>query len=182
MEKSIIEIFKKNNQKEISRLYYEYRASFYGFCKQYRILSDERADIYQEAFIAVRKLAINGKLDQVKSSYKTYLFGVGKFMIFNHLKEENKKTPFIASKHLKETIDPVPVNIDDAPLTPQQLLIKKHFNKLGKKCRELLTLFYYQGLIIDEIIETTDYSQSSVVRSQKSRCLKTLREMIKKNV
>jgi predicted DNA-binding protein YlxM (UPF0122 family) len=58
-------------------------------------------------------------------------------------------------------------------------LLRAHFKKLGKKCQEVLTLFYSRGLSIDEIVEHSDYTDGSVVRSQKSRCLKTLKDMIK---
>ncbi|MGK0414378.1 MAG: putative DNA-binding protein YlxM (UPF0122 family) [Polaribacter sp.] len=58
-------------------------------------------------------------------------------------------------------------------------MLRAHFKKLGKKCQEVLTLFYSRGLSIDEIVEHSDYTDGSVVRSQKSRCLKTLKDMIK---
>ena len=71
------------------------------------------------------------------------------------------------------------VEFENEELTIEQQLLRTHFNKLGKKCRELLTLFYYRGLTIDDIVEFAGYTNGSVVRSQKSRCLKSLKEMIK---
>ena len=58
---------------------------------------------------------------------------------------------------------------------------QKHFGALGKKCQELLTLFYYRGYTIQEIMEAENYNSENVVKAAKSRCMKTLRERIQAN-
>lgn len=180
MEKNHIQSLIHSKPKEIGNLYMSNRDAFLNFGKKYSLDYDDLVDIYQEAFIALRERAINGKLNEVKSSLKTYLFGIGKFMIYDLLKEKKKTTLLdasILSFHKKtEAIEP---QIEKYELTLQQQLLRTHFKKLGKKCKEVLTLFYARGLTIEDIIELTNYTSSSVVRSQKSRCLKTLKEMIK---
>lgn len=180
MEKNDIKALVLSNPKEISKLYYANRAAFLNFGKKYRLDSDDLEDIYQEAFIALRKHALSGKLDTVTSSLKTYLFGIGKFMIYDLLKERKKTTSYEPSLHIAdEAIEPIAYKNTNEELTLEQQLLRTFFKKLGKKCQEMLTLFYARGLSIDDIVEFTDYTSSSVVRSQKSRCLKTLKEMIK---
>ena len=180
MEEKHIKSLIHKKPKEIEELYTFHRDTFINFGKKYGLDYDDLVDIYQEAFIALRKHALTGKLATVKSSLKTYLFGIGKFMIFDLLKEKNKTTSldseaFSAYKNIEQ----VAVEIENDELTLQQQLLRTHFKKLGKKCKEVLTLFYSRGLTIDEIVEFTDYTNGNVVRSQKSRCLKTLKEMIK---
>jgi len=180
MKKEHIKVLLNSNSKEISNLYYENRDAFFNFGKKYGLDYDDLSDIYQEAFIALRKHALTGKLNSVKSSLKTYLFGICKFMIFDLLKERSKNASYDPSIHVKhDIIEPVFFESDNKVLTIEQQLLKTHFKKLGKKCQIVLTLFYSRGLTIDEIVEHTDYTNSGVVRSQKSRCLKRLKEMIK---
>lgn len=175
-----IEIFKHNATKEIAVFYLENRKAFLQFGKQYNLDYDDLADIYQEAFIVLRQKAIHGKLDTVKSSLKTYLFGIGKHMIFDYIREKKKVTLNHESilKNASEIplIEPVLLQNE---LTLEQQLLKRTFKKLGIKCQEVLTLFYARGLTLDEIVSTTSYTSNSVVRSQKSRCIKKLKEMIK---
>ncbi|QFZ54772.1 sigma-70 family RNA polymerase sigma factor [Oceanihabitans sp. IOP_32] len=180
MEEKHINSFIHGKPKEIQELYAAHKNAFLNFGKKYGLDNDDLIDIYQEAFIALRKHAINGKLANVKSSLKTYLFGIGKFMIFDLLKEK-KKTFTLNTDVLSEysNIEKVDIEFENEELTIEQQLLRTHFKKLGKKCREVLTLFYYRGLTIDDIVELTDYTSKSVVRSQKSRCLKSLKEMIK---
>jgi len=180
MEKNDIKSLVLSNPKEISKLYYANRDAFLNFGKKYGLNFDDLSDIYQEAFIALRKHAISGKLDAVNSSLKTYLFGIGKYMIYDTLKEKKKTTSYEPSLHIaNEAIEPISFENTTEELTVEQQLLRTFFKKLGKKCQEMLTLFYSRGLSIDEIVEFTDYTNNSVVRSQKSRCIKTLKEMIK---
>jgi len=180
MEKNDIKTLVLSNPKEISKLYYANRDTFLNFGKKYGLNFDDLSDIYQEAFIALRKHALSGKLNTVNSSLKTYLFGIGKFMIYDLLKERKKTTSYEPSLHVAdETIEPIAFKNTNEELTIEQQLLRTFFKKLGKKCQEMLTLFYSRGLSIDEIVECTNYTSNSVVRSQKSRCIKTLKEMIK---
>jgi RNA polymerase sigma factor (sigma-70 family) len=180
MEEDHIKILVHGNPIEVGKLYNGHREAFLNFGKKYGLSYDDLSDIYQEAFIALRKHALNGKLDTVKSSLKTYLFGIAKFMIFDLLKEKKKTREYNPSTHgIHDSIDVIATDIGDDGLSHEQVLLQSHFKKLGKKCQEMLTLFYSRGLSIDEIVEHTDYTDGSVVRSQKSRCLKTLKDMIK---
>lgn len=180
MEKNHIKAFRDSDAEKITQLYEGNRNAFIGFGKRYGLTDDDLADIYQEAFIALRKHAISGKLATVKSSLKTYLFGIGKFMIYNTLKEKKRTTTYESNIHTShDTITSISYETDDLELTMEQHLLRAFFKKIGKNCQKLLTMFYSRGLSIDEIVEMTDYKQSSVVRSQKSRCVKSLRKLIK---
>ena len=181
MKKNLIDILVLSNDKEISILYDTNRASFLGFGKKYGLDYDDISDIYQEAFIALRNHAISGKLNTVESTLKTYLFGIGKFMIYDRIKEKGKTTSYEPTSHgsKEDTIASISYTNEPIELTLEQHTLRVGFKKIGKNCQKLLTLFYSRGLSIDDIVEITDYKQNSVVRSQKSRCLKSLKELIK---
>jgi RNA polymerase sigma factor (sigma-70 family) len=72
------------------------------------------------------------------------------------------------------------VNLLDEELTNQQKRIKLSFNKLGERCKSVLNLYYYQGYNLDEITEILNYSDKKVLKSQKSRCLKQLKNLARK--
>ena len=178
MDYHAIEDLRSDDRLKLKALYNRYRAEFLGFGKRFNLDQDALADVYQEAFLALRKRAINGKLYDIQSSLKTYLFGIGKYMIFDVLKEKKRNVSFESNLHLvgddipEIELDPMP------PLTQEQLLLRKYFKDLGEKCRQVLTLFYYRGLNIKEIAQVAGYGNANVVKAQKSRCLKTLRQLI----
>jgi len=155
-----------------------HRDAFFNFGIAYGIDRYIMADIYQEAFLVLRKHAIKGRLVKVDSSLKTYLFGIGKRMIFNYHKQHKNIIPLEPKLHIVDKeIEEIDFDTVDK-LTVEQKLLRTFFNMLGKRCQEMLTLFYYRGLTINEIAEKSGYENANVVSSQKSRCIRRLKEMI----
>jgi RNA polymerase sigma factor (sigma-70 family) len=70
---------------------------------------------------------------------------------------------------------------DSALQDELQEKIDEHFEQLGDKCQKVLKLFYYDGFTLEEIQKQLNYDNYNVVKSQKSRCLKTLKELISKH-
>lgn len=155
-----------------------HRSAFLNFGKKYGADRDTMADIYQEAFVVLRKQAIQGKLEIVNSSLKTYLFGIGKRMIFNHYKQHKNTVSLESKLHItNDNIEEIAFD-ESGELSLEQRLLRTFFNKLGKRCQEMLILFYYRGLTVEEIAQKEGYDNTNVVSSQKSRCIKQLRVMI----
>lgn len=178
MDKDAIADLKSDDRLKLKALYNKFRAPFMGFGQRYHLDSSALAEIYQEAFLALRKRALSGKLNDVNSSMKTYLFGIGKFMIYDTLKEKKRTISYEPNLHVvDEQIEMVTLNTPEE-LTLEQSLLRKHFKSLGEKCKLVLTLFYYRGLSIKEIVLEAGYKDENNVKATKSRCLKSLREMI----
>jgi RNA polymerase sigma-70 factor (ECF subfamily) len=66
-------------------------------------------------------------------------------------------------------------------ISTEQKLLTKHFKNLSESCQEILRLFYYRGLTVQEIVDGTHYKDRNTVKSHKSRCLKGLKEKIDKD-
>lgn len=177
MDKTLINAFRTNDAPVLKAFYHSSRSVFLNFGKKYGLDEADLLDVFQESFIAFRRLALNGKLDDVSSSAQTYLFGIGRKKMYDRLKEKKRSVPF--DPNLIKEDSEEPMIVEDAPeLNPRQLKMQKHFKSLGQKCREVLTLFYYRGLTIEEITTIADYSNPNVVKAHKSRCLKTLRKLM----
>lgn len=181
MEQHYVDALKTNDHFLIKELYNANRTSFLKFAKQYTIEEADCIDLYQEAFILLRKQAISGKLYNVKSSLKTYLFGIGKHLIYKKLKEYSLKTNFDSVVHkVNDGYEEIQLE-SEKELTQEQEILQYYFKQLGKSCQHMLTLSFYRGLTNDEIAILEGYESEAVVRSQKSRCLKTLKGLIKKS-
>lgn len=179
MEQHYVDALKTNDEALIKTLYNDYRTAFLGFSKKYNIAEADALDIYQEAFLAIRKHAISGKLYEVNSSFKTYLFGIGKHLIYKKLKDYSTTTTYNIQLH-KAEIDFEEIQLEDEKEpTAQQEILRHYFKQLGKSCQQMLTLSFFRGLTNDEIAILEGYDSEAVVRSQKSRCLKTLKDLIK---
>ncbi|HOY42232.1 MAG TPA: sigma-70 family RNA polymerase sigma factor [Chitinophagales bacterium] len=172
---SIIDLLKKNDEKTIRTFYNDHKNKFVLFAKRYNINEFDSIDVYQDAFITLIENVKRGKTDDLKSSLSTYLFGIGKFMIFQKFKKNGQLhiADDVASIEIEEDL----YSEDDVDL--QVRLLQNGLDKLGEQCKKVLQLFYYEEKKLDEIQEQLGYTSKDVLKSQKSRCLKQLKELIK---
>ncbi len=172
---SIIDLLKRNDEKTIRTVYNDHKKRFILFAKRYNLSEHDTIDIYQDAFIALIENVKSGKVDEIKSSLSTYLFGIGKFMIFQKFKKNEQI-------HIADDLESIEVEDDlysEDDIDSQVRLLQKGLDKLGEQCKKVLLLFYYEEKKLDEIQEQLGYTSKDVLKSQKSRCLKQLKELIK---
>lgn len=162
----------ENNREAIAKLYRSERASFFAFASKWGLAEDEVADIFQDAMVAFIENLRKGKLELTQGSPKTYLFAIGKYMIFNRLK--SKMTLIDDEANLPVGLVWEENNTFDAE--GQHIRIMHELEKIGEQCKKILTLFYYEGKDLTEIMGILHYDKKDVLKSQKSRCLRLLRE------
>jgi RNA polymerase sigma factor (sigma-70 family) len=177
-EDNLILELKKGNRSVLKTIYTNNRDAFIKYAlNSFNVNEDDIIDVYQDAIIALYLQARNGKMDHLSCSIKTYLFSIGKYMVYDKARKEQREVKKIDEMN-DEIIDFESFNtvFFREELTTEQKQIQNKFEQLGKKCQEILTLFYYEGLTIDEITKFLGYASKNTLKSQKSRCLKSLRD------
>ncbi|WP_027077646.1 RNA polymerase sigma factor [Maribacter antarcticus] len=180
-DQSLFEALKEGSEIAFKKVYEDNRDLFLNFAKRYDLGDDEILDVYQDTYVALYENIENGKCTELKSSLSTYLISIGKYKIMERLRKNNKK---INNEFILSSVVDVDIEIEDFDivyevLSPEQKLLKQYFERLGDKCKRILTLFYYKQYNINQIMVAGGYNSENVVKSQKSRCLKTLKEAIK---
>lgn len=171
-----IELLKKGDSKTLEDIYSEYRSGFLLFANRYDLDRDQCLDIYQDAVIALSENAKKGHLDTLRSSLKTYLFSIGKYMIFAKVKSNQKQLNYEHIDSFPDSFEWEDYSEESNDETVKQ--IRSALSKMGDKCREMLRLFYYEGHNLDEITQIMNYENKDVVKSQKSRCVRQLRDIL----
>lgn len=170
------DLIKRNEDHAIQKIYEDNRRGFIMFAGRYNLDREDIIDIYQDAVIVLIENIKKGKTDDLKSSLSTYLFSIGKFMIFQRAKKDGR---LINHEDFEKFQSEEPLS-DEWEKNDQIKLLQEGFGKLGDQCRNLLSLFYYEEKKLEEIQELLGYSSKNVLKTQKSRCLKQLRDLIKK--
>ena len=164
--------FKNRDEESLAYFYKVNYQPFFSFASRYQLQEAELQDIYQDAIIAVYENALKGKLDVLQAKLSTYLFSVAKYMIYKRKKD-------FENKNFDDLVIDIKIDIDENQednLLTNQLIAA--FSKLGQQCQEVLRLFYYEEKKLDEIAVILNYSNKDVLKSQKSRCLKKLKEIL----
>ncbi|AUC83606.1 RNA polymerase sigma factor [Lacinutrix sp. Bg11-31] len=183
-ENNILEDLKHGSQQTLRKVYEDNREKFINFARRYNLPQDDVVDVYQDAYVIFYNNVMSGKIETMTSSVSTYLFSVGKYLIFDKMKKNSKKAgpnfDLAIVRDADEILDTI--EIEEQTLTHEQELLRKHFSSLGKQCQELLNLFYYRGFTIKDILEHGNYNNENVIKSAKSRCMKTLKARINSNI
>lgn len=173
-ETELLKKIKLNRENALEEVYLKHRKDFFKYASGFSIHQEDIADIYQDSIIVLYDNIISGQLKELTSSLKTYLFSIGKYKILNFIKLKNRNQSF-TDDSLIECLPSHDEHINEEQIS----LFINAYQLLGPKCQKILRLFYYEGLSLNEIKKFMTYSSTDVVKSQKSRCIKQIKDLIK---
>ncbi|MGF1924866.1 MAG: RNA polymerase sigma factor [Bacteroidia bacterium] len=165
---------KSGDEDALKEVYLANKNPFFLFAARYNLSKEDLLDVYQDAIIALYENAKKGKVDDLKSSIATYLFAIGKFMIFKRFKTKKDTLSLDEVDISQIDWEEMEGNGEESQLT----LLRSAITKLGEQCQNVLRLFYFEEKKLDEIQFILNYSSKDVLKAQKSRCLKQLKELI----
>lgn len=175
-ENSIIERISSGDIVDLAHIYKFYRVEFISWIiKTYSCTPDEAKDIYQFSILVFYENIKNGRLRQLKSSIKTYLFAIGKNKVMEEKRARNK---FIYQEDNTNTIkdDPIATEEMDERHENQLKTVEKCLKILGEPCKSILEQYYYHKKSMEEITSTLDYKNADTVKNLKYKCINRLRK------
>ncbi len=180
-DNQVLDAIKRGDPKTLERLYDEIRQPFLVWASQlYQCESEDAVEIYQKAYTIMYMNVRNGKLTNLTSSVKTYLFSIGKNLFRE--KFRNKHNRLVNLDDVSNT-NAINVEVDANVLdnyedTHKKELVRKLLGEIGDPCKTLLELMFIKGYSAEAVVREMNYSDERVVRKRKSLCLKKMREMV----
>jgi len=146
--------------------------------RKYNLGSDELMDIYQQSVISLYENVFYRRLESLDSSPGTYLFGIAKNLILKLLRENKKmeKHELRLQEHWRF------IHLDEDQLEETHQAVKRVLGETTEPCKSIIESYYLHGLSIQSIAKKFDYKSPEVVKTQKSRCMKTLKTAVKQLV
>lgn len=178
-QQSIIEELKKGNEKLLAEIYSQYRNQFISYSvKRFPVDFEVLREIYQDVIMAFYNNILEGRLVILTSSLKSYLFEIGKHMIYKHLRQKN--IPIKYSDSVIERFSYIP---DTRPETNEEdeisIFLRSEISKLGEKCFRILKMFYFEKQNMEQIAAALNFSNVDSAKTQKYKCFERLREAVK---
>ena len=167
----------KGQEEGLVELYRLHRTEFIKWAwQQFKLDEHDAADVFQDTIISLRSNIVKGKLTELSSTLKTYLFGIGKNIALGRLRQNGKwyKNPELME--VQEEKSSITTKIEESDRTN---IVSGLLENIGEPCLSILRLYYYQNYSMEAIANTLDYKNENVVKSQKLRCLKKLKENMK---
>lgn len=172
-EHKILSQIRKGDESPIFEIYKIFRDEFLMYAKtNYNSTSEQSKDAFQEAVIDFHQNVISGKLTELSSSLKTYLFQIGKHKLLNILQKERRIT-YHDSIHLIKGEKATDFMKEENRIYTQEQ-INNAINKLPEDCQEVLKLYYFKEFDMNSIARDMNYKNANTAKSKKSVCMKRL--------
>lgn len=179
-DKELIAAIKKGGSSLNAALQFVYyktscRESFLSFVRTQNGSIEEAEDFFIEGlYLFYTKIQKEEFKEQ--SSLQTYLIGICKNLWLSKRRQESRRAEIIAgikSITLIENENPGTTLL----MKEKETLLEKVFNKVGEKCKDILSLSRL-GYNAKEIAKKTGYKNENVVGKKKSNCIRALRELM----
>ncbi|MDN3689370.1 RNA polymerase sigma factor [Cyclobacterium jeungdonense] len=180
-DKEILEAISGSSQiNEAIRQLYE---GYYGVLENYILQNNgseaDAADAIQETILVFLNLVETNRF-RGESSINTVLYGINRNIWLTMLRKRKSSVNRnqIFTKDQDQEVQDISKTLEEVE---GYQLIMSLFDKLGKKCRQLLHLFYYENLSMKEIAAQEGYTNDQIVRNTKFKCMKELMDQIEGN-
>ena len=176
---SLIERIKsKDSEKGLEEIYTNYRNEFLVWAvRHHSCTMDEAKDVFQQSVIIFYENIRSGKVKEITTKVKTYLFSIGKNKILELIRIKRKQLPefndqiYGDNDYLYEEVD--------EEYEQKLRIVEVSLKKLGDPCKSILEHYYYHRNSMEEISEILKYKNSDTVKNLKYKCLKRLRQIFK---
>ena len=171
--------FKTDENQALKNIYRLYRKECIIFARRkFGLTQEDAIDVFQQAVLILYNNTVSGKLEHLTSDIKSYLFGI---IRLKALESKRTTSKTIYPEDLNSTLAAIP---ESQPEEESDLvtLLKHLLPRLGASCRQLLDLYYYKEMSLQEIAGLADYSGTDSVKTQKYKCMKRLHSMISEHI
>ncbi len=177
-DRTIIESIKSGSESELEAIYKKHRQEFIAWAmKSYGCSQEQANDAYQASMLIFYENIMKGKLTELSSSVKTYLFAVGRNKVMEQKRGARKMMVGIDA-HESYLQD----RKDDSEEVEQQeemlQLVENSMEELGDPCHSILKNYYYHKQSMDEIAQKMNYKNAETVKNLKYKCIKRLRKTV----
>jgi RNA polymerase sigma-70 factor (ECF subfamily) len=162
------------DERTLNTVYQDHRGEFLQWARKTFDCTEETAkDAYQLAFFVFYENILTGKLADINSSIKTYLFAIGKNKIFEQLRREARYCRVIKEELLGFDI------ADNSYLEKEEKYqqLESGLEQLGSPCREIIEMTYYERRSMEYITQKLGYKNAATTKNQKYKCMQRLKKL-----
>jgi RNA polymerase sigma factor (sigma-70 family) len=168
------------NNKAFRHLYEHYYSLAEKLTREIFRNTTEAPDIFQESIIALYE-NIRSKTYKGESSIKTYLYSIIKNRV--HIRKlKNRIIQKTEKKYWRLSADSFDITkeIDVNHIEIKEYVAHSLLDQLNDRCKELLRLYYFEKMPMDNIASTLNYTDETSAKVQKYKCLQKLVSYISK--
>ena len=168
---------KRNPNRALQIIYIDHRIGCINWISsKFRIMPEDARDIFQSAVVVMYENVMTDKITNKQANLRSYLIGICNNLSHAWLRREKKHS---SSLPMPILVDYMFEDLDGQEAKKEQFkLCKKCMSNLGSPCKEIVTMFYFEGKTMQEIMDILDYKNVQTVKSQKYKCMQRLKKLM----
>jgi RNA polymerase sigma factor (sigma-70 family) len=171
----IIELLKSGKQNKAFLKLYKNYAQVEKLILSKGGSKEDAKDVFQEALIIFYEKVMHTDF-KLTASIATYVYSVSRFIWKDQLiKRKSDQTISLSFKFTSEEETEFQKAIE---MEEQFKQLEGILLQLGKKCLQLLKLFYYEGLKMKEIADKIGLKSEKVAKNQKYKCIERAKKKV----
>ena len=175
-DSTTIDKIRAGDEGELTRTYEAYRNEFISWaCRSYGCSGEDAKEAYQVSFLIFYDNVLSGKLTQISSSLKTYIFAIGKNKIFEQHRYRSKNQHEVNEQVIRHDVFQMDEHGDEKE--EKYKMVEQGLTQLGNPCKQILEMVYYEKRSMDYITQSLGYKNMSTTKNQKYKCLNRLRKL-----
>ncbi len=172
----IVQKIRSGDLKTLDEVFTDNRNAFIAqLMKRHQIPLEEVKDIYAVTVTIFYDNIMTKKLTSLRVKPLSYLLGIGQNLVKEWLRKQKNIPVDIEKVLISHIVEETPVT--DVYEQKLKLVIDK-LEELGKACKEILELFYFEKRSIPEIKELLGFANINTTKSRKYKCNKRLKQLV----
>lgn len=181
-ESDVLERLRNNPNEILTELYKNYRKEFLSWSfKNFGASEADALDCFQDAMIVFYRNVIDGKVSVLTSSEKTYLFSIGKNLLFRKFKKADREVHFEGKENNSIAVEEMELRELYQGTAPENR-VANILKSMRDPCKSILRFFYFRGFTMDEIASEMKYKNAQTVKAQKVRCIKEIQNLMQRKM
>jgi RNA polymerase sigma-70 factor (ECF subfamily) len=167
----LVEQSRSGDRRAFEQLFQRYGAAVYGFLRRLTAGTEDAQDLAEEVFVRAWT-----RLASLKDggAFRTWLFRIAVRLAQDHRKAQRAPTSSLTG--LEHTVASEERPPEEAVLSAErQQVVRRAIDRLSEEHREVVTLFYQEGMSVDTISKVLRVPKGTVV-SRLSRARAALRK------
>ena len=174
---SLIERIKNNDgELVLKEIYQLYRNEFLHWAvRNHDCTMEEAKEVFQQTIVIFYENIVFGKVTEINVQMKTYIFGIGKNKLLEHLRRRTRMGEKVGDDRVESS--DIYNGIYDESYESRLSQIEQCLQQIGDPCKSILQYYYYHKKSMQDIAELLDYKNSETVKNLKYKCLMRLKKI-----
>jgi RNA polymerase sigma factor (sigma-70 family) len=172
----VLDQIRRGDEEALVRLYEICGKQVTAFVTRNSGTHDDAEDLLQEALVVLWERVRANRYEQA-ARISTFVFATVRNMWMRRLARTRREV--VTELGDGNTMSNDLSALDEMIESEEAALVNSALEKLGNPCKQLLLLYYWEELSMDEIARTMGFANAETVKSKKYQCKKALAGLMK---